>query len=169
VPTVNEIEVLAVVVPEVPVIVMVFVPVAAVELALRVSTLVPLVGFVPNDPVTPVGSPATARFTLPVNPPTSVTVMVSVALPPCATDRLVGEADSVKPALGLTISAMVVLAVTVPAVPVTVTVADPVLAVLEAVSVRTLVDVVGLVPKAAVTPLGKPLRLKVTAAGVPLP
>jgi hypothetical protein len=64
---------------------------------------------------------------------------------------------------------MVVLAVTVPAEPVTVTVADPVLAVLEAVSVRTLVDVVGLVPKAAVTPLGKPLRLKVTAAGVPLP
>lgn len=36
------------------------------------------------------------------------------------------------------------------------TVAGPVVAVLLAVSVRTLVDVVGLVPKLAVTPAGKP-------------
>jgi hypothetical protein len=163
VPTVSEIDVLAVVVPEVPVIVMVFVPVATVELALRVRTLVPLVGFVPKDPVTPVGSPATARFTLPVNPPTSVTVMVSVALPPCATDRLVGKADSVKPALGFTVSSMVVLAVVEPLVPMMVSVDILVAAVADAHTVIKLVAVVGLVPNVAVTPLGKPLTAKVTA------
>ena len=48
-----------------------------------------------------------------------------------------------------------------PEVPVIVTVADPVVAVLLAVSVTTLVPVVGLVPNAAVTPLGRPLALNV--------
>ena len=43
-----------------------------------------------------------------------------------------------------------------PEVPVTVTVAVPVVAVLLAVNVRTLVEVVGLVPKLAVTPAGSP-------------
>ena len=44
-----------------------------------------------------------------------------------------------------------------------VTVDEPVVAVLLAVSVSTLVPVVGLVPNAAVTPLGKPLAASVTA------
>ena len=49
-----------------------------------------------------------------------------------------------------------------PLVPVMVTVAVPRVAVLLAVSVRTLVEVVGLVPNVAVTPAGKPDADKVT-------
>ena len=49
-----------------------------------------------------------------------------------------------------------------PEVPVTVTVAVPVVAVLLAVNVRTLVEAVGLVPKLAVTPAGSPDADKVT-------
>jgi hypothetical protein len=61
--------VVAVNAPEVPVMVRFAVPPAAVLLAVNVSTLVPLVGFVPHDAVTPLGRPdVTAKFTLPVNP-----------------------------------------------------------------------------------------------------
>jgi hypothetical protein len=57
-------------------------PTVAVPLAVSVSTLKPEAGLAPNAAVTPVGSPDAARVTAPVNPPTSVTVMVSVALDP---------------------------------------------------------------------------------------
>jgi len=61
--------VVAVRVPEVPVMVRFAVPPAAVLLVVSVSTLVPLVGFVPHVAVTPLGKPdVTARLTLPVNP-----------------------------------------------------------------------------------------------------
>lgn len=68
-----------------------------------------------------------------------------------------------------TVNAIVVLWVSVPEVPVTVTVAAPVVAPAEAVSVRVEValplagGVTGLVEKAAVTPLGKPVALSVVA------
>jgi hypothetical protein len=78
--TVRETLVVAVSAPEVPVMVTVDVPAVAVALALRVSTLLPVVGFVPNEAVTPLGRPDIARVTLPVNPPSSSTVMVSVVL-----------------------------------------------------------------------------------------
>ena len=80
--TVSVIVVLAVNVPDVPVIVTVAVPAVAVALAARVNTLLPVVGFVPKDAVTPLGKPDAARVTLPVNPPRSVTVIVSVAVLP---------------------------------------------------------------------------------------
>ncbi len=80
---------------EVPVIVTVDVPDAAEELAARVSVL-PL-----NEAVTPLGKPEAARVTVPVNPFTSVTVMVSVALDPWATERVDAEGASVKPGVGL--------------------------------------------------------------------
>ena len=54
--------------PEVPVMVTVFVPGVAELLAVSVRTLDPEVGFVPQDTVTPVGRPDSARFTLPVKP-----------------------------------------------------------------------------------------------------
>ena len=61
--------VVAVRAPEVPVMMTFAVPPAAVLLAVSVSTLVPLVGLVPHDAVTPLGRPdVTARVTLPVNP-----------------------------------------------------------------------------------------------------
>ena len=64
----------------------------------------------------------------------------------------------------LTVRAIVVLAVRLPEVPLIVTVAVPVVAVLLAVSESTLLPVVGLVAKVAVTPLGRP-----EAASVMLP
>lgn len=72
----------AVTAPEVPAIVTVNAPVVAVLVAVSVSTLLEVVGFVPNAAVTPIGRPDAVRVTLPVNPPTSVTVMVSVAVLP---------------------------------------------------------------------------------------
>lgn len=80
--TVRAIVVLAVVVPEVPVMVTVDEPAAAELLAVNVTTLLPVVGLVANDAVTPLGRPEAARVTLPLNPPTSVTEIVSVALLP---------------------------------------------------------------------------------------
>ena len=72
----------AVSVPDVPVIVSLEVPGAAVLLAVKVRILDPVVGLVPNEPVTPVGNPDTASVTLPENPPVSITVTVSVAVAP---------------------------------------------------------------------------------------
>jgi hypothetical protein len=93
---VKAIVVVAVRLPEVPVMVTVDVPVVAVLLAVNVSTLVPVVGFVPNVAVTPLGRPDAVRVTLPLNPPASFTVMVLVPLLPCVIDRLPGESESVK-------------------------------------------------------------------------
>jgi hypothetical protein len=74
--------VVAVSVPEVPVMVTVAAPVVAELLAVRVSTLVLVVGLVANAAVTPLGRPEAARVTEPVNGLTSVTVIVSVPLAP---------------------------------------------------------------------------------------
>lgn len=74
--------VLAVVEPEVPVIVTVAAPVVAELLAVSVNTLLPVVGFVAKAAVTPLGRPDAASVTLSVNPPVSVTVIVSVPLLP---------------------------------------------------------------------------------------
>ena len=88
--------VVAVNVPEVPVMVRLEVPVVAVLLDVRVNTLAPVVGLVPNEAVTPVGSPAIASVTLPANPPAPVTVMVSVMKLPSVTARVAGGGASVK-------------------------------------------------------------------------
>ena len=64
--------------PEVPVMVRLLVPPGAELLAASVNTLVPDVGFVPQDAVTPLGNPDTARLTFPLNPYWGVTVMVEV-------------------------------------------------------------------------------------------
>ena len=71
---------------------------------------------------------------------------------------LVGESEIVKSgcAAEFTVSVTVVECDRVPLVPVMVTVAVPVAALAPAVKVRTLVEVVGFVPKVAVTPEGKP-------------
>jgi len=80
--TASAIVVVAVSEPEVPVTVTVNAPVVAVLLAVRVSTLLLVVGLVPNEAVTPLGKPDAARITLPVNPPVSVTLIVLVPLLP---------------------------------------------------------------------------------------
>lgn len=72
----------AVSVPEVPVMVIVEVPAAAVAATVNVTTLVEVAGLVAKAAVTPVGSPVAARVTLPVNGLTSLTVIVSVPVAP---------------------------------------------------------------------------------------
>jgi hypothetical protein len=163
--TVRATVVVAVSNPEVPVMVTVAVPMAAVLSAESVSTLEPVVGLVAKAAVTPLGRPVAARVTLKTKLPTSVTEMVLVPLVPSATESEDGEDESVKPAL--TVSAMVVDAVSAPDVPVMVTVAGPVAAVAPAESVSTLEPVVGLVAKAAATPLGRPVAARVTLPANP--
>ena len=95
--TVSETVVVALRLPEVPVMVTFDVPVAAEELAVRLRTLAPLVGFVANEAVTPLGKPDADRVALPENPSTSVTEIVLVpAAPPWVIDTVAGEADRVK-------------------------------------------------------------------------
>ena len=67
--TVRAIVLVAVSAPEVPVMVTLAVPKGAELLAVNVSALVPVVGLVPQDALTPLGRvEVTARFTLPANP-----------------------------------------------------------------------------------------------------
>ena len=87
--------------PEVPVMVTVALPWGAEALAVRVSTLVPVAGFGANAAVTPLGRPVAASVTLPVNPPASVTVIVSVPLLPWAIVRADGEEEIVKLGTGV--------------------------------------------------------------------
>jgi hypothetical protein len=98
------------------------VPAVAELLAVNVTTLEPVVGLVAKDAVTPLGRPEAARVTLPVNPPRSVTVTVSVEPMPVVSERLVGDAASVKPgvALVVTVRVRVTAEVSDPEVPVTV-------------------------------------------------
>jgi hypothetical protein len=98
-------------------------------------------------------------------------VTVLVPLPPCVTTTEEGEAAIVKFGCAdvFTVRLMVVVCVVEPDVPVIVTVAVPVVALEEAVSVNVDValpfagGVTGLVANAAVTPLGKPDALSVVA------
>ena len=161
--------VVAVNVPDVPVMMTFEVPAVAVLLAVSVSTLDPVVGLVLNTAPTPVGSPDAANVTLPANPPASITVTVSVMADPSVTDRVAADAVSVK--LGvcmvLMVSETAELAVSAPAVPVIVSVEVPVAAALPAVRVSTLDPVVGLVPNEAVTPVGSPDTASVTLPANP--
>jgi hypothetical protein len=168
--TVSETVVVCVSVPDVPVMVTVDVPVVAVELAVNVTTLVEVVGLVPNVAVTPAGRPDADNVTAPVKPPEGVSVIVLLPLPPCVTVTLVGEAESEKfgVAAAFTVRATVVVCVSVPDVPVIVTFDVPVVAVELAVNVTTLVEVVGLVPNVAVTPAGRPDADNVTLPVKPL-
>ena len=74
------------------------VPVVAVPLAVNVKTLVEVAGLVPKLAVTPVGRPEADKVTLPVKPPRSVTEMVLVAVDPCVTEVLAGDAERLKSA-----------------------------------------------------------------------
>lgn len=150
--------------PLVPVTVMVEVPAVAVLAAVNVIVLVPVVDAGLNAAVTPAGNPLALKATLPVKPPLGVIVIVSVAVAPALTETDVEEAAMEKLGRGgaVTVSAIVVLAVSVPLVPLIVMVAEPTVAVLDAVSVTVLVLAVEAGLKAAVTPAGKPAALNDT-------
>jgi len=125
--------------------------------------------------LTPAGKPLAWTATLPVKPPTNPTAREAVAVDPAVTLTDVG-AVIVKSGLATTVTVMLALAVealVVPVpvlVPVMVTVAGPTAALPAAVRVRVLpaepVTMEGL--KLAVTPVGRPLALRVTAPLNPL-
>ena len=76
--TVSLIVVIALWLPEAPIIVTVAAPFFAVALAVRVSVLVPLAGLGLNAAVTPLGKPDAVRVTVPLKPFDGVMVMVLV-------------------------------------------------------------------------------------------
>jgi hypothetical protein len=82
--------------PEVPVMVTVAVPNAAVLLAVSVNVLVLVVLPGLNDAATPAGKPDADKLTLPLKPFCGVTVMVLPPLPPCVSVTLLSEVESVK-------------------------------------------------------------------------
>lgn len=143
---------------EVPWMVIVAAPVVAELLAVNVSKLLPVVGLVPKAAVTPLGIPDAVRVTGPENPPTSVTLIVSV---PPASKLIVNEdAEGARVKLPvpeeLIVKVKVVETTSVPETPVTVTIDVPLTAAVLAVSVSTLPLVAGLGAKAPVTPAGRP-------------
>jgi hypothetical protein len=93
---VSETVVDAVWLPEVPVMVTVTVEARTEAPAVSVSTLDPVVLLGENAAVIPLGRPDAVSATLPVNPFKSFTNIVSVALPPSATEVVDAEDDSVK-------------------------------------------------------------------------
>lgn len=153
----------AVLVPEVPVMVRVLGPSWAVLDAVSVSVLsVPfaVVGLGEKDAVTPLGSPVTERLTLPVNPYWGLTKTYEVVVVPCPILTL-PPPESVNVG-AYTPSVSVVVALRVPAIPVIVNGYWPAAAELLTVSVSAPVPVVGLGFQSAVTPFGSPDTPRVT-------
>lgn len=165
---VREIVVVLVSVPEAPVTVTLTVPVVAVLPAVSVKVLVPVVLPGLNAGVTPLGRPEADKLTLPLKPLSGFTVIVLVPLAPCVMVKLLGEAESVKFGGGLTVRESVVELVKLPAVPVMVTVAGPVVAVLLALRVNVLAPVVLAGLNDGVTPVGKPESERLTLLLKPL-
>jgi hypothetical protein len=144
----------------------VVVPVAAVLLAVNVRVELPLPGAAMELglklAVTPAGKPETESETTALKPPLTVVEMVLLPELPCVTDKLLGEALSVKSgvAAAVIVRAIVVLLVMPPPVALTVTFTVPVVAVLLAAKVSVELPLPGaamvLGLKLAVTPAGSP-------------
>jgi len=107
--TVSETAVVSVVLPEVPVTVMLYVPVAVDEATVifMVEVPVPVIDVGLNATVTPVGWPVAVKETAESKPPVTVLVMVDVPELPCTTDTAVGEADRLKPGVDVPESALI--------------------------------------------------------------
>jgi hypothetical protein len=146
--------------PDFPVTVTVHCPGAAEAVAASIRMQLEDVGPGPNDPETPAGSPVKLMVTVLEKPFCGVNVRVELADAPCATLRPVGDADKVNVGGRVTVSAIVALAVSVPDVPVMVTVAVAAAAVPDAVNVTLRAVPAG--PKAAVTPAGSPEAARAT-------
>src|SRR5262249_42240737 len=157
--------------PPVPVMVTVVAPRVAALDAARVSVLLPpVVDGGLKLAVTPLGNPLALKATLFVKPPVRVMVIALVTLSPRLIARLEGFAESVKSGgIGrASCREMGMVRVGPPPIPVMVTAAGPVTAVLDAVKVRAvLFPVVDGGLKLAVTPVGNPLALKATLSVKP--
>jgi hypothetical protein len=160
--TVSEIVVIFFKLPDLPVTVSVTVPVVATLLAVSVNVLVLAVLLGLNDAVTPPGKPVADKLTIPLKPFCGATVIVLAPLAPRIIVKLLGDAESVKLPWGFTVREIVVVLVKLPEVPVMVRVAVPVVATPVADRLKRLVVVEGFVPKAALTPLGKPETVNAT-------
>jgi hypothetical protein len=169
-PTVNATAVVCVKLPETPVMITVAVPAAAVLETVSVSVLVAVVLAGLNDAVTPLGNPLAERLTAPAKPLLGDTVIVLLPVAPCLMLKLLATADSAKSAAAaaVTVSVTVAVCVRLPETPLTVTVATPTAALLEAVSVSVLDPVVLAGLNDAVTPLGRPFAERLTALLKPL-
>src|SRR5690349_21413489 len=84
------------VVPPNPRIVTGYVPVGVIENVMRVSVLVPVAGFGLNIAKTPGGGFSTNKKTGLLKPPSGVILIVVVAVAPCNTITLLGDAESRK-------------------------------------------------------------------------
>lgn len=87
-------------VPDVPVMVTLATPMAAVLLAVNVNVLVLVVLVGLKEAVTPLGSPDVDKLTLLLKPFRGVTVMVFVPLPACVMVMLLGDVEMKKPGRG---------------------------------------------------------------------
>jgi hypothetical protein len=161
--TVTVIATLAVRLPEVPWTVNAVALIAAELAAVSVSVLVVAEPAGLNDAVTPVGKPVAAKATVPPNPPSGATLKVAVPAPPTATFTLVVEEPRVKPGAAATVKGRVVFAETPPETAVMVNAAVATDAEALAVSVSLLVVLVLAGLKAAVTPVGSPPTVRLTA------
>jgi hypothetical protein len=153
--------------PAVPVTVTELVPVAALELALKVTVLVVAVVAGLKEAVTPLGRPDAVKLTFPLKPLFGVTVKVLVAVAPCVTVKLELEAPSEKVGAGVIVNAIVAVAVRLPELPVTVRLAVLAEALEAAVRVRILAPLAFTAPKVPVAPLGSPEIVRFTVPEKP--
>jgi hypothetical protein len=107
--TVSETMVVSTVLPEVPVTVMLYVPVAVDEATVNVifDVPVPVIDVGLKLTVTPAGWPVAFKETAESKPPVTVLVIVDVPELPCTTDTEVGEAETVKPGVDVPESAVI--------------------------------------------------------------
>jgi hypothetical protein len=131
------------------------VPRGAELLACSVSTLVPDVGLGLNDAVTPAGSVGAVRVIEPVTFPRGTKVRVEVTDFPWTIVTGIGEASILK-FHPWSHRGIVVVSLSAPDVPVMVRMLSALETELLAVSVSTLLPVVGFALQDAVTPLGRP-------------
>jgi hypothetical protein len=154
-------------VPAVPVTVTVDVPIAALGAAVNVTMPLPAVAAGPNAAVTPLGRPDAVYDTLLLKPFFGTTVSVSVPLVPCIMFMVGAEAVSEKVGGRATVNATPTVAVRFPDFPVTVTLLVAGDALALAAKLRVLADAVLAGVNDAVTPLGSPVTVRLTALANP--
>lgn len=100
--TVNETVVVSVVLPEVPVTMMSYVPAATVDdtVIVIVEVPVPVIETGLKLMVTPAGWPLADKEMAELNPPVAVLVTIDFPEPPTAMDIDAGDADKLKPGVG---------------------------------------------------------------------
>lgn len=149
-------------VPEVPLIRIVNVPLVALLFADSVKVLAPVVLLGLKEAVTPRGSPAAVKLTVPANPFSGVMLIADGTLPPRARLNEFGEAEIAKFGGATTVSETEVLCDNPLELPLIVIEKVPRVAVLLAVNVSVLAPVVLVGLKPAVTPLGRPVADRLT-------